>query len=433
MVSIILTLIVIGILVTVHEGGHFIAARSFGVRVEKFSIGFGKALYSFTKGQTEYVIALIPLGGFVKMKGEDPDLEDKSTDSYMGKAWYKRAIIAFAGPFSNFIFALIIFILTFMIGQTIEDQYPVIGKIGTQYQSEFHLNDRITTVNGKTVRGWNDVALAANDKSPNTFRISRDQFKLEIKTPPISKATWFEDILPLVTTRIGDVTPGMPAYRAGLKSGDIILQVDSIKVHNWYEMRENIINQKASSVLLTIQRGNQIYHKKLDLDVNVLEQGSKMIGITQYLPLHYTQRASVPEAIRSGVLSTAGFIALNYIAFYKLLNKPEELKKNIGGPVMLVTMSQQSAKKGFDSILLFIASISIILMIMNLLPIPILDGGHIFFCIIEGIRGKALSLKTQIILQQIGLTILVFLMLYGFYADFSRIFNRALSLHNFNP
>ncbi len=433
MLSIILTLFIIGILVTVHEGGHFLAARLFKVRVEKFSIGFGPALYSFTKGQTEYVISMIPLGGFVKMKGDNPDLEDNSTDSFYGKSWIQRALIAFSGPFSNLIFALLIFILTFMIGQTIDDQYPVIGKISKTYMNEFHIADKITIVNDKQINGWDDVAIAASEQNPNTFIVKRDNQFVTVKTGKIAKTTWFTDILPYVPARIGDVTTGMPAYRAGLLSGDIILTIDSVKIHDWYDMREKIVNTKKSTVEMTIQRGNTIFKKTLDLDMNVLATDSKMIGITQYMPVHYTQHSSPLEAIRTGTLTTVGFVALNYVAFYKLLNRPSEIKKNIGGPVMLFSMSQQSAKKGFDSVLLFIASISIILMIMNLLPIPILDGGHIFFCIIEGIRGKPLTIKTQMLLQQIGFSILLFLMLYGFYADVSRLVGRALSLHSFHP
>jgi regulator of sigma E protease len=433
MISVILTLFVISILVTVHEGGHFLTARMFGVRVEKFSIGFGKALYSFTKGQTEYVIAMIPLGGFVKMKGEDPDQEDRSSDSFLGKTWIQRSCIAFAGPFFNFMFAVLLFICTYMIGQAVDDQYPVIGKISKIYQNEFQINDRFMEVNHKKVNGWDDVALSTNDTAPNTFIVKRNDRLVTINTPKIQKITWFEDILPQVSTRIGEVTPGMPAYRAGLLPGDIILAVDNVKVNNWYDMREKIINQKAGTIDLTVLRGNIQFHKTLDLDVNVLAADTKMIGITQYMPLHYTQKYAPVESIRNGAVTTVSFIALYYVAFYKLLSKPSELKKNIGGPVMLVSMSQQSAKKGFTSVLMFIASISLILMIMNLLPIPILDGGNIFFNVIEGIRGKPLTLKTQMIFQQIGFTILIFLMIYGFYADISRLFGRALSLRGFNP
>jgi regulator of sigma E protease len=433
MISILLTLLVIGILVTVHEGGHFLTARMFGVRVEKFSIGFGRALYSFTKGQTEYVIAMIPLGGFVKMKGEDPDQEDKSPDSFLGKSWLQRSLIAFSGPLANLIFALIVLIITFMIGQTIDDQYPIIGKISKIYQNEFHISDRIMIVNNKKINGWNDVAMAANDKAQNTFLIKRQNKLVTVRTPSIAKTVWFEDILPQVSAKVGDVTPGMPAYRAGLMPGDIILTIDSVKVTDWYDMREKIINKKSGTVELSIQRSNKIFHKTLDLDVNVLEAGTKMIGIIQYMPLHYTQKSSPLEAIRNGTITTISFVVLSYAAFYKLLGQPSEIKKNIGGPVMLVSLSQQSAKRGFASVLMFIASISLILMIMNLLPIPILDGGNIFFNIIEGIRGKPLTLKTQMIFQQIGFTILLFLMIYAFYADVSRLFTRALSLRSFNP
>ena len=156
---------------------------------------------------------------------------------------------------------------------------------------------------------------------------------------------------------------------------------------------------------------------------------NKIIGITQKLPVKIEEKYSLFESLKYGSITTISFVALNYVTLYKLISKPSSLKANLGGPVMIYAMSKESAKKGLDSILAFIAAISIILMIMNLLPIPVLDGGHIFFCFIEGIFKKPLTLKTQLVLQRIGLYILLFLMLFAFFNDFYRLFSRNVSLN----
>jgi regulator of sigma E protease len=153
---------------------------------------------------------------------------------------------------------------------------------------------------------------------------------------------------------------------------------------------------------------------------------TKMIGISQFMPISHTVRYSLSEAVKYGGLSTYNFILMNYSGLFKLLSKPDQLKSNLGGPVMLASMSQEIGKRGIGSMILFFGSISLILMIMNLLPIPVLDGGHIMFCFIEGIMGKPVPLKIQGIAQRIGLLLLVSLMVFAFYTDISKLFMRFM-------
>ncbi|MBT3756638.1 MAG: RIP metalloprotease RseP [Candidatus Cloacimonetes bacterium] len=428
MFNIIGAIIALGVLVTVHELGHFIAARIFNVEVEKFSIGFGPKLLSFKKGKTEYRISLIPLGGYLKMKGENPDEEvENSENSFKTKTWWQRAIIAFAGPFANLILALLIFILTFAIGRQFEDQLPIVGEVSANYSEFVQEKDTILQVNDKDVNGWTQIIQNMNIDGENTFLIQRNDQEILIPNDEIEPRIWVTEILPFVPAVIGEVAPGMAAYKAGLMEQDEILSVDGTDVKNWYEMRTAITTNENDAITLKIKRGDDIFEKSLEPEENILDN-NRIIGITQYMPVKYIERYSLFESVKYGTLGTINFVYLNYAMLYKLITNPGAIKNNLGGPVMIYAMSAQTADKGIDSILSFIAAISLILMIMNLLPIPILDGGHIFFCFIEGIRKKPLSIKIQIVLQNMGLFVLMFLMVFAFWNDISRLFSRSSSI-----
>ncbi|MDO9578224.1 MAG: RIP metalloprotease RseP [Candidatus Cloacimonadales bacterium] len=426
--NIIGAIIALGILVTVHEAGHFLAARWFGVEIEKFSIGFGKKLFSFKKGKTEYRISLIPLGGYVKMKGENPDEEIVDPEhSFRGKTWWQRAIIAFAGPFANFVLALLLFIASFAVGRNYEDLKPVVGQVESEYAEVFLPEDIILEVNDHPIKGWNQIIQYSRADAENYYKVLRDSTSYEITTPGLESMFWYSTVKPQVDAVVGEVSPGLSAFKAGLMPGDRILAVDENPVADWYEMRAMITENPNSEVKLKIQRGEQVFDKVLKLEQNIYDD-NKVIGITQYMPVKIQEKYNLGQSISYGSITTVNFMILNYAMFGKLIANPQAIKSNLGGPVMIYTMSKQTVGKGWGIILSFIAAISIVLMIMNLLPIPILDGGHIFFCFVEGIFRRPLPLKVQIILQNIGLFFLMFLMVYAFWNDFSRIFSRNASI-----
>jgi len=430
MLNILGALLALGILVTVHEGGHFLAARLFGVEVEKFSIGFGKKIFGFTRGKTEYLVSLIPLGGYVKMKGENPDevndLTNPEEGSFASKAWWQRAGIAFAGPFANLLFAFLIFISSFLVGRNIEDQMPVIGKItGVEYE-QFKLGDRVSQVNDKEVLSWSQIVQNIKNDELNSFAVERNGVQLNIILEETTQRDWYDKILPFSPAKIGEVQPGMPAYEAGLMQGDEILFINSEPVKNWYMMREMILASE-DEVNLRIKRNDQEFEKQLKLSENPMD-GSKIIGISQWLPVKLKETFSLWESVKYGTITTVSFTILNYSAIGKMVANPKQLKDNVGGPIMMYTMSKQSSEKGLSNALGFIAAISIVLMIMNLLPIPVLDGGHIFFCFLEGIFRKPLSLKVQIALQNVGLMLLMSLMIFAFWSDISRLFLRTQAI-----
>ena len=428
MYNIIGAIVALGVLVTVHEFGHFAAARIFGVEVEKFSIGFGPKLFGFTKGKTKYLISAIPMGGYLKMKGENPDEEVPDEEgSFQSKTWWQRSVIAFAGPFSNLLFALLMFILSFSIGRDFEDNLPIIGKITSENVLSLMVDDTILKVNGNEITGWNNIAEFIEEDNPNTLNILRNGAEVILSDFHSGKASWYSDILPKAEAIIGEVAPGMPAYRAGLKKNDKITAINEIPVSSWYEMRGVIQDAKDNDVKVQIQRDDTKFIKKIELEENLLD-GNRVIGITQYLPVEVHETYSISESVKYGTFMTVNFVYMYYQGLYKLLLKPSSLKSSLGGPVMIYTMSKQSASRGWDSILSFIAGISIILMVMNLLPIPVLDGGHIFFNFIEGIFRKPLPIRVQMIFQRAGFAVLLLLMFFAFFNDFSRIFKRSVSL-----
>ena len=253
--TIIGAIVALGILVLVHETGHYLAARWFGVEIEKFSIGFGKKLVSFRKWNTEFMISLIPLGGYVKMKGENPDEEITDTaHAFRSKTWWQRAVIAFAGPFMNLIFALLLFITSFAIGRHFEDQNPVVGSVTDEYSSYFQPQDVIIKINEKAIQGWNQIIQNSNENQENIIELQRNGETKTLQLPPLQPAFWYEGVKPYIPAMVGEVSPGLPAYKAGLMEGDEILAVNGEPVKDWYEMRELITNNSGNSVQLTIRR-----------------------------------------------------------------------------------------------------------------------------------------------------------------------------------
>lgn len=427
-------LISLAVLITVHEFGHFIVARWVGIKIEKFSLGFGPKLFSFKWDEVIFMVSLIPLGGYVKMKGENPDENDEEgninndEDSFINKKWWQRALVAFAGPFANFILALIIFIVSYSIGRNYEDQKPIIGQIDPAYESIFHMGDKVLSVNNQTIEGWSEIIEHTENMKSNDYIIERNGEEIQINLDDIEQSFWADQVLPEVDAIIGEVTPGMAAYKAGLMTGDKILAVDDIYVDDWYSMREKIINNQDDLISLLIERDGKKFVKEIKLELNILS-GEKIIGVSQYMPVKIEKHYSLLESVKLGSITTMSSIALNYYALYKIFTNPSSISQNIGGPVMIVTMSKQTVNKSLDIALMMIASISIVLMVMNLLPIPILDGGHIFFCFIEGIIRKPLSINVQRILQNIGLILLLSLTVFAFMNDFDKLFKRSSSMH----
>ncbi len=430
MTSFVLMILALGLMITIHELGHFLVARAFGVGIEKFSIGFGAPIAQFERSGIKYRIAWIPLGGYVKMKGEDPE-DDSAEDIdpaelFSHKAWWQRALIAFSGPFANLLLGLLLFIIALMLPQKLEDLSAVVFSAAGKWEQHFEPGDSLIAVNGAPVSGFNRflIELSGSDSARITY--SRQGEVLHLDVSAAERDSLMKSLKPAVSTRIGEVFSGMPAWRAGLKPGDIVLEVDSVAVRDWYDMRSRIVNSPAGRVELLLQREQETFSRQINLEENIASDQGRMIGISQYLPISETEQYGPMEAIQLGAYSTGNFIVMNYRGLFQLIKRPAQLKNNLGGPVLMASMSTEMGKKGISTLLLFFGSISLILMVMNLLPIPILDGGHIMFSLIEGLLGRPVPLRIQALLQRIGFALLITLMIYAFYSDISKVIHRFI-------
>jgi regulator of sigma E protease len=434
--TILLGIAVLGVLVFVHELGHYAGAKALGVRVLKFSLGFGPELLGFTRKGTRYVIAALPLGGFVKMAGDSPDASERERegDEFYSKPWWARLIVAISGPGMNLFFAFLACTAMYAVGIRFLDFESVLGRVeprsvATEYG--FVDGDRIVRVDGVRVHSWSEfVARVAEPKTDSlvTIIIQRENSLITIPVRLADREELLQEIDPPSNPPvIGSVSVGLPAYERGLKAGDRIVSVDGIAVETWDELAQLIHERPEREVLLTVERAE----KRFELFITPLSQRAEgigemgLIGISPPVTAYGTLQAEGVEAFSLGARSTGRMLSETYSGLLKLILRPKQLGKSIAGPITIVQMSGDQARRGLGNLLYFVAFVSIALVVVNLLPIPILDGGHVIFCVIEGLRGKALSTSKQIALQRVGLAIVGALILFAFWVDFGRIIQRG--------
>ncbi|MCD4829919.1 MAG: RIP metalloprotease RseP [Candidatus Cloacimonetes bacterium] len=428
MLTVLSVIVALGVLIAVHEAGHFAAARLFGVHVEKFSLGFGPRLVGWRRGGTDYRVSLIMLGGYVKMRGDNPEESTGLPGSFNALVWWRRSLIALAGPLANVLLAIFVFIVSFMMGKVYDDQLPVVGAVDTLWASQLQRGDVIAQLNGEPIEGWSRLLRYTHAAAPDTLLLHRDGQTFTVVLDSLTAIDWYTRVQAHADAIVGEVMPGLPAYQSGLQPGDRILAVDDTLVTDWYDMRERVVGSSATHVRLTIERQGVTFQPVIALDSTLAGVNRKLIGITQSMPVRLEERYTLGESMANGLLTAAFTIQQTYTGIYQLLSKPSSLRSNIGSPVMMVPMGTQIARRGFSDVLFFFGAISMLLAIMNLLPIPVLDGGQIFFCLIEGASGKQLPVRVRHILQQIGVAMLLSLMVFAVYNDFSKLISRGLSL-----
>ncbi len=418
-------LIVIGILVFVHEFGHFIMAKRAGVRVEKFSLGFGPRLVGFKKGDTEYVISALPLGGYVKMAGENPDEEPTGApDEFQSKNIWQRAKIAATGPLTNILLAFMVMPLVFMIGTYSEGPAKVgyVEKGSPAERAGFKAGDVIVRINGRNIADWTKALslIAVNPETDVNVTVERHGEKKTLTLRPASATELkigMSGLVPDMPAEVGRLKPGFPAEKAGLKVNDKILSVDGKTIYHWNQFSTLVKESKGKKLAFKIERGG----KRMQLAVTPREDGGRyVIGVEPVMKLVF-KKYGFFESVRLGFDKTIEFVDLTFITLRKLLTFNLSIK-TLGGPVMIAQMSGQAAEAGLSTFLSLLAMISISLGILNLLPIPILDGGLILFLLIEAIRKKPLSRRTTEIAQSIGAAALITLIAVVSYNDVMRLF-----------
>jgi len=439
--------VALGLLIVVHEFGHFWVARRMGVKVLRFSVGFGKPMLTrrWGKDQTEFVVAAIPLGGYVRMLGEHDDdyRKEEAHLAFNQKTVGRRIAIVVAGPVFNLIFAVFAFWLVFLIGM--EGMKPVVGGVAPASlaaQAGFQRGDELLTLDGKTVQTWSEHRMylfrRALDRAKVVFTVRSESGEVvtrtidlgkipiaEIDAGLVSRGIGLFAYMPEIPAIMGKIEPG-PAQAAGLRAGDQIKSVNGKRVSNWQEFALTIRERPDQSTTLTVNRnGESLVITVVPRPEQVNGKTIGLIGVRPQLPqLPDEMRASVRhgplKAVQVAVGQTWTMSVLTLEMFYRML-KLEVSTKNISGPLTIAQAAGYSAQLGLDRFLMFLALVSISLGVLNLLPIPVLDGGHLLYYVIEAIRGKPLPETVQAWGQQIGIFLLACLMLLAFYNDITRI------------
>jgi regulator of sigma E protease len=415
--TIVAFIIVFGVLVFIHEFGHFFTAKLVGVRVEVFSLGFGQRLFGFKKGETDYRVCLIPLGGYVKLLGEG--MFDKNRelapDDFMAKNRFQRFLILVMGSIMNIILAIVLVAIINMAGVTVpeyQEQPPVIGFIDPGSPAEkagLLIDDEILKINGRQVKTWNDVEITIGSKPDQVLTLevkrSGEILNVPLKTDKITKYEMgYAGFRAKIFTQVMMVSPGSPAEKAGIKPGDVILAINDQPVF-FYNFVEKIEKSPDVPVKVTVDRQGQT----LDLTVTPRKEGKVgKIGVMQGAK-SVTQKYSFFPAIARSLNDNAKntFLVMNFL---KDLFTGRASAKQLGGPLEIAKFSYAAMKMGLLQLLAWIAIISLQLGILNLLPIPVFDGGQIFVLLIEAIIRRDLSPRMREIWLQIGFLLVIFIM-----------------------
>jgi regulator of sigma E protease len=421
--------LILGVLVLVHELGHFLVAKWLGVRVISFSIGMGPRVVGFRRGGTDYRISALPLGGYVRMAGDSPEAEERTgaTDEFLSKPWWARALITAAGPIANLIFAIILNIAIFMGGIEGRDYSTRISSVKAGSMAErigLQSGDHIVSYGGMPARTVSELSNAMDratldkQKKPLPLHVDRDGSDAVLLLDPKEIPQFAEGVDWDMGTKIGQVLIGYPAYESGLREGDEILRIDGTRVSIWSDLSADLRSKPDAQRTLTVRRGEQTF------DVRLRTSPEGTIGISAPETLTYHQTFSPIESIRLGLNQTVWVTGQIYAGLWSFVTDPVRLHTTVAGPIAIAQVARQQAAGGIQQLVTFASFISLALMVMNLLPIPILDGGHILFAVIEGIRKRPLSLRTQAAFQRVGLFVLIGLVVFAFYNDLSRVGQR---------
>lgn len=428
--TIVTFIIVLGILVVIHEWGHFYIARRNGVRILKFSVGFGPKIYGKKIGDTEYVVSAIPLGGFVKMAGENPDEIQKAPDEFASKTVWQRAKIVFAGPFMNLFLAFTLMPLVFLIGTDVPayiDQAPKIGWVDENSPAQeagLQPGDVIQSINQRETDTWERALtqIGANPNSQLDIVLKRgDEIKAVKMVSSSDEKTGVgtAGLYPEIPAAVGQVRKGFPAEKAGLEEGDKIVSINGTPITHWNQMSLFIKKNAGKEVNLMVDRKGDLFNKTL-VPVKDDASGMVVIGVSIGQKMVF-KRYGLFESIKKGFVKTAELTRLTFDVLKQLLTLNLSLK-SLGGPIMIAQLTGQAAHSGMGDLIALMAFLSLQLAIMNILPIPVLDGGWLLFLGIEAVMGRPLNQKGMQIAQTIGFAALMTLFVVVSYNDILRIF-----------
>ena len=441
------TLVALGVLVTIHEYGHFWVARRCGVKVLRFSIGFGTPLLRWhDRYGTEFVIALIPLGGYVKMldERETPVSEAEQSQSFNRKTVGQRIAIVAAGPVANFALAFVLFWCLAMLGN--QQVKPVIGEVvvgGLAERAGLLSGQEIIAVDGHDVGGWADVNLqliqrvgdsgtvlieAQTDANSvtNTYSVTLDKWLYGAEAPNPIDELGIQPWRPQAAAVVAQLDPEGPAQYAGLQLQDKIIAIDGQAVNEWQAVVNYVQARPDTGVQLSIERAGQLSDVRVLLTAQGTDENKRgylgvgVAGGEWPAEMLREVRFGPIDAVLAGAQRTWTMSALTFSSLKKMLFG-ELSVKNLSGPISIAKVAGASAESGLRSFLNFMAYLSISLGVLNLLPIPVLDGGHLLFYFVEWVRGRPLSERVQGYGMQIGIALVVGVMLLAVFNDLARL------------
>ncbi len=437
--TIVIFVAAIFILVLVHELGHFLAAKLFGMRVERFSIGFPPRLFGVKKGDTDYCISALPLGGYVKISGMvDESMDDSFSASepkayeYRSKPVWQRMIVISAGVIFNMILAYVIFaVITFSYGvnqipaENIQGMY--IPESSTAAEVGFETGDRLVAVNEKEIdfiRRGQFFSMSEITSQSLSFTVERDGELVTIQPPSdfldyLARNPEFIELQNALPSKVGAVSESTPAYESGMEAGDEIVAIDGEEVGYWVQMVEKI-QAGGDEMVFTIRRNSE----RMDFTIQP-DPERRIIGITIVDPQEYFGYETVSfgffGSLREGVNQAHDTLFGIINGFRQLLTGTISVRENLGGPVAIASVTAEVTERGGAlGFWNFTAFLSITLALMNILPIPMLDGGHLMFLIYEAVTRREPSMKVRMALQQIGFILLISLMIFVTFNDILR-------------
>ncbi len=428
-------LVLIGVMILIHELGHFWAARYFDVRVDVFSFGFGPRLFGFRRGETDYRFSAILFGGYVKMAGEQPG--DEALDdprAFLAKPRWQRLMIAFAGPFMNVVLAVALLTGLYMVKyqRVIEPDggRAIIGHVmpdSPAAKAGVHDGDQIVAIDGKKHPSWEDISLKEVAGAGRSLDVTIERNGKRFTTTVVPQldersgvgfAGWSErgDV------QLGNLTPGMPAEKAGLKKGDLIISANGQPIHSVIKFHEIIRNSKGKPVVIDLQRAG----KPMEITVypvmaSVDGPSRYMIGVLPEQKVKVeTTRLSLPDALRESLNQNIKGASLIF-QFLSGMVERRMSAKSLTGPIGIAQLSGETAREGPSAFVMLMSMVSLNLAIFNLLPIPILDGGGILMLLIEMVMRRDLSLTVKEAVFKVGFVFIMMIVVFVLYNDIAKI------------
>jgi regulator of sigma E protease len=451
LVTIIALIIVLGVLIFVHEAGHFIAAKWAGIYVHRFSLGLGSPIpwLTFKRGETEYSVSWLPLGGYVKMASREEEVTSSALEGghvespvppdrvFEAKPVWKRMVVILAGVTMNALFAWLAFTFlaakngrqidpTTTVGQVIAEMVPP----GGEALRDIHPGARIVAINGRPVHSWNDVSEGIANSPESELRLELDNGRAV--TLPIHQDALEERLKaaqalqPFRPAVIGQVLPGRPASRAGLHAGDTILAIGDRPIAQWYDVLEVLQANTGTPLTMTVAGDSGRRTLELQPEVETVEgldgkpRKVGRVGISVALDTR-SEPLGLGEAFKEGWSATVS-ASTQIVRTVRGLFTGRISRREVGGPIMIGQLAGESARMGLDPFIAFMALISINLAVLNLLPVPVLDGGQFLFLLAEAVIRRPLPLKLRERLTAVGMVLIVLLMGLAFSNDIRRLF-----------